>query len=197
MNNMSTTGIVAAIAAVVLVGVGVWAFMMNGDSDDTANTTETSQTTKDDEKMSESSSDIVATAVATPSLSTLVTAVQAADLAETLQGEGPFTVFAPTNAAFEKLPEGTLDTLLKPENKADLSNILTYHVVSGSVMAADLSDGQKVKTLQGDELTVDIMDDKVYLVDAKGGKAMVTTADVEASNGVVHIIDAVLMPSDK
>lgn len=197
MNNMSTTGIVAAIAAVVLIGVGVWAFMMNGDSDDTANTTETSQATKDDEKMGESSSDIVATAVATPSLSTLVTAVQAADLVETLQGEGPFTVFAPTNAAFEKLPEGTLDTLLKPESKADLSNILTYHVVSGSVMAADLSDGQKVKTLQGDELTVDIMDDKVYLVDAKGGKAMVTTADVEASNGVVHIIDAVLMPSDK
>jgi uncharacterized surface protein with fasciclin (FAS1) repeats len=104
-------------------------------------------------------------------------------------------VFAPTNAAFDALPAGTLDTLLKPESKDQLKAILTYHVVSGKVMAADLKDGQVVATVQGAELTVSLMDGKVYLTDAKGNKVMVEQADVPADNGVVHVISGVLLPS--
>jgi uncharacterized surface protein with fasciclin (FAS1) repeats len=133
--------------------------------------------------------DIVDVAIGSPDHTTLVAAVTAAGLVETLKGKGPFTVFAPTNAAFAALPKGTVDGLLKPEKKAALTNILTYHVVAGAVKAADLKDGQKVKTLQGEELKVSI----------KGGKVMinganVTAADLEGSNGVVHVVDGVLMP---
>jgi uncharacterized surface protein with fasciclin (FAS1) repeats len=133
--------------------------------------------------------DVVDVAVGSPDHTTLVAAVKAADLVETLKGDGPFTVFAPTNAAFEALPDGTVESLLKPEKKADLSSILTYHVVSGSVMAADLSDGQKAKTVQGGELTVSIKDGKVMI-----NGANVIAADLKGSNGVVHVIDAVLIP---
>ena len=107
-----------------------------------------------------------------------------------MKGAGPFTIFAPTNAAFSALPAGTVESLLTPEKKGDLTNILTYHVVSGSVKAADLKDGQKVKTLQGGELTVSIKDGKVMI-----NGANVTAADLTGSNGVVHVIDAVLMPA--
>ena len=108
---------------------------------------------------------------------------------ETLKGAGPFTIFAPTNEAFAALPAGTVEGLLKPEKKAALTNILTFHVVAGAVKAADLKDGQKVKTLQGGELTVSIKEGKV-----KVNGANVTAADLTGSNGVVHVIDAVLMP---
>ncbi|WP_246606795.1 fasciclin domain-containing protein [Novilysobacter antarcticus] len=145
--------------------------------------------------------DIVATASQSPDHSTLVAAVKAADLVGTLQGAGPFTVFAPTNAAFDKLPEGTVDTLLKPENKADLSGILTFHVVPGSVDAAALTElisagGGKAEltTVNGETLTAQIDNGGVKLTDAKGNSAMVTTADLMASNGVIHVIDAVLLP---
>lgn len=121
-------------------------------------------------------------------LSTLVKAVEAAGLAETLSGEGPFTVFAPTNAAFEALPEGTLENLLKPENKEALTAILTYHVVPGAVKSTDLSDGQKAATVQGEEIMVDLSDG------VKINGATLVTADVEAGNGVVHIIDQVILP---
>lgn len=127
--------------------------------------------------------------------STLVAAVTAADLGETLSGEGPFTVFAPTNDAFAALPEGTVDTLLEPENKDQLAAILTYHVVSGKVMSSDLTDGQKVETVQGEELTVGVTDDGVTLTDANGNTVNVTTADIEASNGVIHVIDGVVTPA--
>ncbi len=131
---------------------------------------------------------IVELAMATESLSTLVQAVQAAGLAETLSGEGPFTVFAPTNEAFAALPEGTLENLLKPENKDQLAAILTYHVVPGAVMSTDLSDGQKAATVQGEEITVDLTEG------VKVNGATVVTADVEATNGVVHVIGQVIMP---
>ena len=139
--------------------------------------------------------DIVETAQAAGSFQTLLTAAQAAGLVETLKGEGPFTVFAPTDEAFAKLPAGTVDTLLK-DPKGDLTQILTYHVVPGKVMAADVLklDGQKVKTVQGGELTVGVDGDKVTLTDAAGNTVNVTATDVEASNGVIHVIDAVLMP---
>lgn len=132
---------------------------------------------------------VVAIAVGSPDHSTLVAAVTAAGLVETLSGAGPFTVFAPTNAAFAALPAGTVDNLLKPENKADLTGILTYHVVAGALKAADLTDGQKLKTVNGAELTVSIKDGKVMIDGAN-----VTAADLTAGNGVVHVLDAVVMP---
>lgn len=135
--------------------------------------------------------DIVALASATPDLSTLVTAVTAAELVETLQGDGPFTVFAPTNDAFTAVGQDTLDTLLAPEGKDQLTDILTYHVVPGELMAADLQDGQELETVQGGTLTVSVEGDTVRV-----GDATVAMADVDASNGVVHVIDAVLMPSE-
>ncbi len=133
--------------------------------------------------------DIVDVAIGSPDHTTLVAAVTAAGLVETLKGTGPFTVFAPTNAAFSVLPAGTVEGLLKPENKEKLAGILTYHVVAGAVKAADLKDGQKVKTVQGEELMVSIKDGKVMI-----NGANVTAADLTGSNGVVHVIDAVLMP---
>ena len=135
------------------------------------------------------SKNIVENAVNSGDHTTLVTAVKAAGLAETLSGAGPFTVFAPTNEAFNKLPAGTVDNLLKPEMKKDLSGVLTYHVVPGALRAADLKDGQKLKTVEGYELSVSIKDGKV-MVDG----ANVTIADVISSNGVTHVIDAVVMP---
>ncbi|QPZ90300.1 fasciclin domain-containing protein [Thioclava electrotropha] len=132
--------------------------------------------------------DIVDTAVNAGSFETLVAAVQAAGLVETLKGEGPFTVFAPTDEAFAALPEGTVDDLLKPENKDKLTSILTYHVVPGKVMSGDLSDGMMAATVQGSEVTVKT--DPAVMVD----EASVTQADIEASNGVIHVIDKVIMP---
>ena len=138
------------------------------------------------------SKNIVENAAASSEHTTLVAAVKAAGLAETLSGAGPFTVFAPTNAAFDKLPKGTVESLLTPEKKGDLTAILTYHVVAGAFKAADLTDGQKVKTVQGEELTVSIKDGKVMI-----NGANVTTADVISSNGVTHVIDGVLTPKGK
>lgn len=193
----SKTPMIAIVAAVAVLGIGAGVFALTReDTAEVASTSETtSQSTSSEQKVEEKKqADIVGLASGSENLSTLTAAVTAADLVATLQGEGPFTVFAPTNAAFAALPAGTLDTLLLPENKATLSGILTYHVVAGKVMSGDLSNGQVVKTVNGASLTVEIMDGKVMLVDAKGGKATVTTADVEASNGVVHIIDTVVMP---
>ena len=135
------------------------------------------------------SKNIVENAAGSADHTTLVAAVTAAGLGETLSGAGPFTVFAPTNAAFAALPAGAVDGLLKPESKAKLTSVLTYHVVAGAVKAADLKDGQKIKTVQGEELTVGVKDGKVTI-----NGANVTIADVISSNGVTHVIDAVLMP---
>lgn len=133
--------------------------------------------------------DIVDTAVAAGSFKTLVAAVTAADLGATLKGAGPFTVFAPSDDAFAKLPAGTVDELIKPENKAKLVSILTYHVVPGKVMSKDIAGKtMKVKTVQGAEIDVDASNG-VHINGAK-----VVTADIEATNGVIHVIDAVIMP---
>ena len=136
--------------------------------------------------MNDSKKDIVA--IASESAKTLAAAVTAAGLVKTLQGDGPFTVFAPTDAAFAAIQKD-VDTLLKPENKEKLASILTYHVVSGNAMAADLEDGQELTTVQGGKLKVSIKGGNVMI-----GEAHVTMADVAASNGVVHVIDKVLMP---
>lgn len=142
------------------------------------------------------SADIVDTAVAAGTFTTLADALTAAGLVETLKGAGPFTVFAPTDEAFAKLPAGTVEELLK-DPAGQLSQILTYHVVLGEVMAAAVVtlNGQKVKTVQGTELTVEVTGDKVALVDAAGNHVNVVTTDVVASNGVIHVIDAVLLPT--
>ena len=135
--------------------------------------------------------DIVDTAVAAGSFKTLATALEAAGLVDTLKGAGPFTVFAPTDEAFAKLPAGTLEMLLKPENKAKLQRILTYHVVAGKVMAADVVKLRSAKAVSGDTMTINTTGG--VMVD----KARVVKTDVVASNGVIHVIDAVILPNDK
>ena len=144
---------------------------------------------------------IVDNAINSKDHTTLVAAVNAAGLVDTLQGPGPFTVFAPTNAAFAKLPAGTVETLVKPENKATLTKILTYHVVPGRMSAADLAANAKVhggkamlKTVEGESLTVSQHGKGWMVTDAKGGSAMITIPDVNQSNGVIHVVDTVLTP---
>ncbi|CAA2143895.1 fasciclin domain-containing protein [Hyphomicrobium sp. ghe19] len=149
------------------------------------------------------SKNIIENAVNSKDHTTLVAAVKAAGLVNTLEGKGPFTVFAPTNAAFDKLPDGTVATLLKPENKTQLTNVLTYHVVAGDYSAAKLAKEAKanggkldLKTVEGENITIE--GDNMggwWVVDGKGGKAKITIADVNQSNGVIHVIDGVLLPN--
>jgi len=141
------------------------------------------------------SKNIIQNAVNSKDHTTLVAAVKAAGLVETLEGKGPFTVFAPTNAAFGKLPAGTVDNLVKPENKATLTKILTYHVVAGKLDASDLTDGKMLKTVEGEQLTVKKDGGKTWIVDAKGDTAAITITNVHQSNGVIHVIDTVLLPA--
>jgi uncharacterized surface protein with fasciclin (FAS1) repeats len=131
---------------------------------------------------------IIETAVSNGSFNTLVAAVKAADLADALTSEGPFTVFAPTDDAFGKLPDGIVNALIKPENKEDLTSILTYHVLVGKIMSTDLSDGMKAKTLNGNEVTVHLKEEKVFINDAE-----VVLADVETDNGIIHAVNKVIM----
>jgi uncharacterized surface protein with fasciclin (FAS1) repeats len=145
--------------------------------------------------------DVVDIAISSADHTTLVAAVKAADLVSTLKGKGPFTVFAPTNAAFNKLPAGTVETLLKPENKAQLAKILTYHVVSGNIDAAAVVAAIKsgngkaeLKTVSGGKLVASLDKEKVKLTDESGNSVHVTVVDLKGSNGVVHVIDGVLLP---
>ena len=133
---------------------------------------------------------IVETAVNHGSFKTLVAAVTAAELAETLSGEGPFTVFAPLDDAFAALPAGTVDSLVQPESKEKVQGILTYHVIAGKVLSTDLTDGMKAKTVNGAEITIHLKDGKVLINDAE-----VVVADVQTDNGVIHAISKVLMPA--
>jgi uncharacterized surface protein with fasciclin (FAS1) repeats len=148
------------------------------------------------------SKDIVSNAVNSADHTTLVAAVKAAGLVETLQSPGPFTVFAPTNEAFAKLPAGTVDTLLKPENKETLTKVLTYHVVAGKMSSKDLWKAIKtgngtasLKTVSGGTLKATAMGKSIILTDEKGGMSKVTIADVNQSNGVIHVVDSVLLPN--
>lgn len=173
---------------IILVAVAISSTTFVACSNAVAKTSKAIPETTQEAPMTQSK-DVVDVAIGSQDHSTLVAAVTAAGLVQTLKGAGPFTVFAPTNAAFAALPAGTVDGLLKPESKAALTNVLTYHVVAGAVKAADLKDGQKVKTLQGEELMVSIKNGKVMI-----NGANVVTADLMGSNGVVHVIDAVVMP---
>jgi uncharacterized surface protein with fasciclin (FAS1) repeats len=145
---------------------------------------------------------IVQNALNSPINTTLVAAVKAAGLVDTLNGAGPFTVFAPTNAAFDKLPAGTVDNLLKPENKATLTSVLTYHVVPGKISTQDIKEGIKagggkytMTTVEGGKLLARLIAGKIVLTDERGGSATITTANVYQSNGIINVIDAVLMPN--
>ncbi|RAR59762.1 putative surface protein with fasciclin (FAS1) repeats [Onishia taeanensis] len=164
-----------AVAAPQWMGIGLVGMMLAG------------TVQADDHGMAQA--DIVDTAIEAGQFDTLVAAVKAAGLVDTLKGEGPFTVFAPTDDAFAALPEGTLDTLLMPENKDQLQAVLTYHVVPGKIMAEDAMAASSATTVQGQDLTITTMDGKVMINDAT-----VTAADVMASNGVIHVIDKVLIP---
>ena len=179
MRRWTLVGLVALVVAlpVILAACG-------SDSSETAAPASSAASTM----ASPAAQDIVDTAVAAGQFTTLATALQAAGLVDALKGAGPFTVFAPTDEAFAKLPAGTLDELLKDPTGA-LADILKYHVVSGKVMAADITDGMTAPSLQGSDLKFTIKDGKVYVNDA-----MVTQADIQASNGVIHVIDSVLLP---
>ncbi len=182
----------ASFAAISLAACSEPAPVENTQADETAMA----------DTMTNEAGTIVDVASGNPDFATLVAAVTAADLGTTLSGAGPFTVFAPTEAAFAKLPEGTVAELTKPENKEKLAGILTYHVVSGNVDAASLTkmiedNGGKAEltTVAGGKLTAAVEGGKVVLTDAAGGKSTVTATDVAASNGVIHVIDTVVMPA--
>jgi uncharacterized surface protein with fasciclin (FAS1) repeats len=181
---------VAALGVAAVLTLGA----CGSSSDDSADATPTTPTTTSapDTTVAPAQT-IVEIAAGNPEFSTLVSAVQAADLAETLSGDGPFTVFAPTNAAFEALPEGTLESLLEPANKQQLADILTYHVVPATVMAEDVEPGE-VTTVNGATFEVAAENGGVTITDGQGGTAKVVTTDIVASNGVIHVIDAVLIP---
>lgn len=174
--------VLAGTAAALLLFTGC-----SSSSDSSSDSSPTAAATSAPADQASAANDIASVAIATPDLSTLVTALKAAGLVETLQGPGPFTVFAPTNDAFAALPEGVLDKLVKPENKDALTKVLTYHVLSGNVPSSDVKEGT-VTTLEGSDI-------KITTVDGVGvNDAKVVMADVKADNGVVHVIDAVLLP---
>ena len=197
MNKMMI-GIIAVIVIGVLV---VGATMMNqSDKSSTAMENKTTDTAMMEKTETEGvmvggalmtpDKDIVDNAVGSKDHTTLVAAVTAAGLGETLKGTGPFTVFAPTNAAFDKLPAGTVETLLKPENKTKLTGVLTYHVVPGAYRASDIKEGMTLDTVNGQKLTFTMKDGKWWINDS----SMITIADVISSNGVTHVVDSVLLP---
>lgn len=190
----------------ILVSVGSLALAACGSATDDAavsDTTATQTAMADQTASTQAAGTIVSVAQGNPDFSTLVSAVTAADLGGTLSGAGPYTVFAPTNAAFEKVPQATRDQLLSPAGKQDLTNILTYHVVAGETNAAALTQaiaaagagGHRLTTVNGATLTATTEGGSVILTDAAGNRATVTQTDVDASNGVIHAIDTVLMPS--
>lgn len=200
MNTRRTYG-VAVLAAAVAVGLTACSSTNTASSTGTTaaagpTTTASSASPTTSAGSAMDKKDIVATAAAAGQFKTLAAALGAGGLVETLQGAGPYTVLAPTDEAFAKLPAGTVETLLKPENKEKLKTILTYHVIKGNVPASEVVklDGKTVETVAGQTLTVKVNGNNVSLVDASGNTVAVVKTDVNASNGVIHVIDGVLMP---
>ncbi|MEO6988662.1 MAG: fasciclin domain-containing protein [Aquihabitans sp.] len=198
--NIKTRRIAASAVALTLF-LGACSSDSDGaDKTDDQSTTvmDSTETTMADTGMSDEmdeKSDIVDTAIAAGDFTTLVAAVQAAGLEDTLRGDGPFTVFAPSDDAFATLPDGTVETLLE-DPTGDLADILTYHVVEGDVMSTDLTDGMEVTTVNGATFSVNVADDgAVSITDAAGNEVGVVKADIETSNGVIHVLDGVLMPA--
>lgn len=199
MNQKGNMAVNIIIAMIVVLAAGAGIYALTQDDNETTNTAENTQSTPAEpappaEEPAEDQENIVDLAVATPQLSILVAAVTEAGLDETLAEGGPYTVLAPSDDAFAATLEELEITQEELLARDDLTDILTYHVVSGSVLSSDLVDGQVVTTLQGGTLTVNITEDGVFFVDANDRRSQVVTTDVEASNGVVHIIDTVLLP---
>lgn len=168
-----------------------WFFVLNtSDSSDSKQT----QNTESQASKPASTKDMYELIADNNKLSTFNDILKSTGLDQTLQTAGPYTVFAPSNEAFNNLTSGTLDRLQKPENSSQLTNIAKYHIVAGSLLASQLTNGQKVKTTNDQEVVASLEAPNVYVIDAKGGKALVTTSDIKAQNGVIHIIDAVLLP---
>ncbi len=186
---------IAIVSGIVIVaalgGLGWWVYGQN-----TSSQTDSQESTQTESAASNkvSTKNLIVFSTENKDLAIFVSSIQLAGLTETLQGPGPYTVLAPMKKAFEALPTGMLATLQKSENKAKLADILKYHVLQGAVTTDQLTDGQKIKTVEGGELVVEKKDKTVYLVDAKGGKAMIEKADYKVSNGVVHTVNAVLLP---
>ncbi len=188
MNNK----VLLAIGAILVIGIIGYMMTNSGNTDTQVQTQETvtqNETAEAMEEQAMSTKTIVDVAQEAGDFNTLIAAVQAAGLVETLQSEGPFTVFAPTDAAFAALPEGTVEDLLKPENKEKLVSILTYHVVPGKVMSTDVVNLSSATTVQGSDVSIDASSGTVMIDNAK-----LVTADIEASNGVIHVIDSVIIP---
>jgi transforming growth factor-beta-induced protein len=188
--SRTTVVLAAAMSSALLLGA---CSSSDGSDEAAADTSPTTMATAAPSTTAPSSQTIVDVAASNPQFSTLVAAVNAAGLADTLSGTGPFTVFAPTNDAFDKLPAGTVDSLLKPENKDKLASILTYHVVAAKVMAADVKPGA-VETVNGASFTIGVEGNDVVITDGQGNKSKVVKTDVPASNGVIHVVDTVLLP---
>lgn len=193
--------LIKLLATLCVLSIVVVACGDNKDSDDKKAKTEKSSESKmtEEEKMKAEEEammkkNIVEIAAADDNFSTLVTAVTAADLGATLSGDGPFTLFAPDNAAFAKIDKATLDTLLA--NKAELTKVLTYHAAAAKVLSGDLTDGMVVDTVEGSKLTINVKDGKVSVTTDAGVTANVTKADIQGSNGVIHVIDTVLLPKN-
>lgn len=203
--SKAATVVIGVVAGLLVGGLGGWwiADMDKSDSsNDKMSTSMTGSSNKDGVTVGGAlmvkDKDIVDNAVNAKNVTTLVAAVKAAGLVDTLKGEGPFTVFGPNNDAFAKLPAGTVDTLLMPENKDQLVKILTYHVVGGTYTSADLrvmaSKGETLTSVEGEMLTPVVKDNALYIKDAMGGESKIDTSDVISSNGVTHVVDSVLMP---
>lgn len=190
MNKKTIFLLIIAVLLVAAVAAAYWFFVLNTASGDSKE----QQTTQSEASKPVSDKDVAALVAGTSDLSTFSQGLKSASLTATLEGTGPFTLFAPNNSAFNALPSGTLDRLQKPENVQSLTSILNYHIVAGSLLTNQLTNGQKVKTVNGQEVVVSVEGTNVYLIDAKGGKALVTKSDIKAKNGVIHVIDAVLLP---
>ena len=182
------------LKVIAVMCVASLALVACGDDKDSESKSKTTTTKAMAEKEMATDQNIVEIAQGNDDFSTLVTAIGAADLGETLSGEGPFTVFAPTNAAFEKIDPATLEKLLA--NKAELTKVLTYHAAAAKVFSGDLTDGQVIETVEGSKLTIGVKDGSVTVTTDAGVTANVTKADIEGSNGVIHVIDTVLLPAN-
>lgn len=190
---MRTKTIILIVIAVLLIGLGAfayWFFVLQSAGDEQQ---------KDEATVSEAEKPVSDKTVAelianNGTLSTFNDVLKAANISATLEGTGPYTVLAPSNAAFSNLPSGTLDRLQKPESATTLASILNYHIVSGSLLTADITDAQKIKTVNGQEVVASVKDKNIYFIDAKGDKVLVTKSDIKAKNGVIHIVNGVLLP---
>ena len=182
------------ILGIAIAGVSIWFIVYGGKDETTANDTATTNSQQSDATTQEQKDSLDSILKKQKQIKIFNELLVEADVVTTLQGQGPYTVLAPTDDAFKALPEGLLDTLKKPENKDNLRKLMQYHIVKGNLSAESLQNGQKLPTVNGQEIIIEISDGKTSFVDAKGNKALIKTADVAASNGTIHIITAVLLP---